>query len=82
MHVTYATDYFHLKELKLFIGRSIRNNRKQSLRKKKMQLRQDPPNITKKEFHEIQSHRIFDRGRERMVVLFPTISVHVSNTFM
>ena len=47
-----------------------------------MRLRQDPPNITKKEFHEIQSHRIFDRGRERMVVRFPTISVHVSNTFM
>ena len=37
-----------------------------------MQLRQDPPNITKKEFHEIQSHRIFDRGREGMVVLFST----------
>ena len=46
--------------------------RKQSVRKQRMQLRQDRPNITKKEFHKIQGHRIFDLGSERMIILFST----------
>ena len=69
----HASYFFHSKELKLFSGRSIRNMRKQSVRKPKMQLRQDRPNITtKEEFHKIQGHRIFDLGSELMIILFST----------
>ena len=37
-----------------------------------MQRRQDRPDITKKEFHKIQGHRIFDRGSGLMIVRFST----------